>query len=86
MGGQTLGYIMDPFDWTGARSGAKKAEEAISSANAGKVASDTALATLKSDQADTARKRVNLFETAGGITGQELGGNQVSKRQTLLGN
>ena len=32
------------------------------------------------------KRRVNLFETEGGVLGQELSPTQVSKRNTLLGN
>ena len=32
------------------------------------------------------RRRINLFETAGGVSGQELSPTQVSRRNTLLGN
>lgn len=32
------------------------------------------------------KKRASLFETSGGVSGQELNPDQVQKRQTLLGN
>jgi len=43
------------------------------------------------DETAAAERRANkgraaLYETEGGVTGQELGGEQVKKRNTLLGN
>jgi len=38
------------------------------------------------DKGATKRRRANLFETEGGVAGQELSPEQVQKRPTLFGN
>lgn len=41
---------------------------------------------IKDDQTKTKSGRAALYETSGGITGQELNPDQVKKRDTLFGN
>lgn len=48
--------------------------------------SNTAPATVVEDQKKQKKSRPALFETAGGITGEELMSGQVGRRSTLLGN
>lgn len=50
------------------------------------VAVDKALDTVEEDKAATKARRVNLFETEGGVSGQELTPEEIQKRPTLLGN
>jgi hypothetical protein len=64
----------------------KKAEAANAAANANPVDTATAVTDTQAAQADIQKKRTNLFATDGGVSGQELNPNQVTKRQTLLGN
>ena len=49
-------------------------------------ASSDAADGLAADASNSAKKRAALFETQGGITGQEIDPNNVQKRNTLLGN
>ena len=41
---------------------------------------------VESSKEKNRKKRASLFETAGGVAGQELNPDQVQRRQTLLGN
>ncbi len=66
---------------------ASKARQANAQALEKPIAVSPAVDDVKAAQDDARKKaRVNLFATEGGVSGQELQPNQVSKRPTLLGN
>ena len=48
--------------------------------------SDAAAKEIGTDAATAKTARASLYETAGGVSGQDLNPDQVKKRQTLLGN
>ena len=88
MGGDSSRWF-DTFDLFGSRKAKAVAEEsaaALNTAAAEPIAVAPAVEEVKKAQDDTKKKRTNLFATEGGVVGQELMPNQVSKRQTLLGN
>ena len=61
-------------------------QKSIAADAANQVAVAPVVEEVKKSQESIKKQRINLFETEGGILGQELQPNQVSKRQTLLGN
>ncbi len=84
-----LPHSFDTFDLFGTRAAdrtKRQADYAAADAVADPIAVDPAVDQLKNSQTDITKKRLNLFATDGGINGQELTPNQVSKRPTLLGN
>jgi hypothetical protein len=54
--------------------------------NANTVDAEAGTKPVEEQQKDIKKRRVNLFKTQGGIKGEELSPNSISKRQTLLGN
>lgn len=88
MGGSTSRWF-DTFDIFGTRK-ARAQMDAQSVEQAASIAAPTstkaAVDETKAAQDDMKKKRVSLFATEGGVAGQELEPNQVSKRNTLLGN
>lgn len=49
-------------------------------------ASTSAVESAETDKADTKTKRAALYETKGGVLGEELDASGVEKRNTLFGN
>lgn len=61
-----------------------KRDAAIAEEN--RIKDQQATQAVNDNQQKTKAKRVNLFATGGGVSGQELQVGQVQQRQTLLGN
>ena len=68
------------------RKAGKRADRAAAAAEDRPVDTAGAVDEVKTEQRNIRRRRVNLFETAGGVSGEELQPGQVSQRRTLLGN
>ncbi len=64
----------------------KRAERATAAVTQRPVETAPAVEEVKEEQKDIRKKRVNLFETAGGVAGEELQPEQITQRKTLLGN
>ncbi len=64
----------------------KRAERATASVEERPVQTAEAVEEVKGAQTDIRKKRINLFETAGGVSGEELQPGQITQRRTLLGN
>ena len=63
-----------------------KAERAEQSVDADPVKTVEAVKEVKEERTDIRKRRLNLFRTAGGASGEELDSSQITQRKTLLGN
>ena len=64
----------------------KRTERASAAIEERPVKTVEAVAGVEEQRKDIKKRRVNLFETAGGVSGQELDPTQITKRKTLFGN
>lgn len=64
----------------------KKAARTLDIEKGEGVATDEAIDTVKEQKKNIKKRRVNLFQTEGGVSGEELQPGQISQRKTLLGN